>query len=110
MDIPTEAISAVTGLVGATLGVVGARLGSVSAERVAETAPYADMARRVERLERREDWLTKRLGDLRIVIALHVAPLIAWIDAGAPPPPPTIPEDLRDLLSSKSWIPPDDPQ
>ena len=41
------------------------------------------------------DAVRARLGLTR----RHVAALVAWIDDGAPPPPPVIPRALRDLIS-----------
>lgn len=35
---------------------------------------------------------------LRTTVASLVRPLVAWIDSGAQPPPPAVPEELRRLL------------
>lgn len=33
-------------------------------------------------------------------VVAHFRPLVEWLDAGAAPPPPPIPHDVRDLLDS----------
>lgn len=74
----------------------------------AEAAPYAELARRVgeaerearergdeiDQLKRAVSKMAVDLGDLRA----HVLPIVKWIDRGAKPPIPEIPDALRIAL------------
>lgn len=62
---------------------------SARSEAAAATAQAADATREVRSLH----------STLSRVLA-HFRPVVDWIDAGALHPPPSIPEDVRDLLRS----------
>lgn len=51
---------------------------------------------------------TKEVATLRLALSrvtAHFRPVVDWIDSGAPPPPPSIPSDVRDLLRSTDTTP-----
>lgn len=52
---------------------------------------------------------TQEVAWLRITVASLVRPLVAWIDSGAQPPPPAIPDALRRLLDEVASHRPPDP-
>lgn len=57
------------------------------------------------RSDERYDALEAEFGTMRIevrnmntILVLHLSPILDWLDAGAPPPPPVVHEDLRRLV------------
>lgn len=82
---------------------------STKANRIAaEAAPYAELARRVGEAEREARDRGDQIDELRRAVSRltfdlsdlrgHVLPIVRWIDRGAQPPIPDIPDALRVAL------------
>jgi hypothetical protein len=104
-----EAIAAIVSGVGVVAAaVVGGVFALRSANRANESSPYAELAKRVVALEISDRESSALIAALRVevdraktdlrTVTTHAVVVQDWIDNGATPPAPTVPEAVADLL------------
>lgn len=106
----TFAAAIVGGLATIAVAVIGGLFTIRQANRANESSPYAELAKRVVTLETSDAKKGAELAQLRIevdrakadlrAVTTHAVVVQDWIDAGAKPPAPTVPEAVAALLQA----------
>jgi hypothetical protein len=96
------------GIVTIAVAVIGGLFTIRSANRANESSPYSELAKRVVALEISDRESSERIAQLRRevdraksdlrAVTHHSLVVQDWIDAGAKPPAPTVPEAVAALL------------